>query len=69
MQDLDWLLKEIVEIFYYLKMTFIPKFFEIMVYFTIYLVDEFKLDSPVHYRWIFLIEQDLYQLKSSFFLL
>ena len=55
MHDLDQLRKEIVEILYHLE----------MVHLTIHLVDEIKLGGPIHYRWMFLIEQDLCKLKSS----
>ncbi|GJZ84556.1 ribose 5-phosphate isomerase A [Tanacetum coccineum] len=47
-----------------LEQIFPPSFFTVMVHLTIHLIYEAKLGGPVHYRWMYLVEQYLMQLKS-----
>ena len=57
--------KEIDEILCRLGMTCIRNSFDIMVDLTIHLVDEIKLDGPVHCHWMFPMEQDWCKLKYT----
>ncbi|KAI0516215.1 hypothetical protein KFK09_008887 [Dendrobium nobile] len=55
--DLDKKQKEIALTLCNMEKYFLPSFFTIMVHLLIHLVEEVRLDGPVHYRWMYPFER------------
>ena len=55
--DLDKLQQRIVLTLCHMEILFPPSFFTIMVHLIVHLVEEAKLEGPVHYRWMYPIER------------
>lgn len=58
--ELDELQKKIVLTLCDMEKTFLPSFFTIMVHLMVHLVDEVKLGGPVHYRWMYPLERQVF---------
>ncbi|XP_020111543.1 uncharacterized protein LOC109726394 isoform X2 [Ananas comosus] len=64
-EDLEQLQHRAAITLCHLEKIFPPSFFTIMVHLVIHLPEEAKLGGPVHYRWMYPIERNLFRLKSN----
>ena len=58
--ELDELQNKIVLTMCNMEKIFLPSFFTIMVHLMVHLVDEVKLGGPVHYRWMYPLERQVF---------
>jgi hypothetical protein len=58
--ELDELQNKIVLTLCEMEKTFLPSFFTIMVHLMVHLVEEVKLGGPVHYRWMYPLERQVF---------
>jgi len=64
-EELDLLENELLEILYDLQRIFLLTFFDIMVHWTIHLVNEIRLEASVQYQSMFVVERYPCEFKSQ----
>ncbi|KAM3358035.1 hypothetical protein P3S68_020966 [Capsicum galapagoense] len=64
LSELDILQESIIRTLCHLEILFPPSFFTVMVHLSVHLIEEAKLEGPVHYRNIYPVERELGHLMS-----